>query len=270
MISTIENGAGVVPKRPLRVYPAYALVLITRGHGSYQDESGLDLSIQAGDAILVFPGLAHVYGPAPGTKWDELYVIFDGPAFDSWRAAGVISPAHPIIRQQHGVDVAARITEIAETGNDRRDATGEAHREDLVRRRSLQVCSLLTLLCEICSSGPSQEQTRVPSQWVSRACALLAHTGPEGPSLDDAARALGVSTVTFRRRFLAEVGVAPGLWRAKRRMESACHLLQYSQVTFAQLAEQLGYADEYHFSKRFKQLIGVTPSVFRHRIRNNT
>jgi len=51
-------------------------------------------------------------------------------------------------------------------------------------------------------------------------------------------------------------------------MEAACHLMQYAQLTFAQMAEQLGYADEYHFSKRFKQLIGVSPSQFRRQIRD--
>ena len=255
LISSIENGLGVLPRKPFRIYPSYALVLITRGKGSYRDESGLELSVETGDAILVFPGLAHMYGPKTGTRWDELYAIFDGPAFDSWRAIGVLNSAAPVIRAPVHVNIAERLRQIA---------NGSA---DLPTRRALQACSLLTLLCEISPSSPAQAPAS-PKAWVTRVCSLLAETGPDAPSLEDIAERTGVSIATFRRRFLTEVGTSPALWRARRRMEAACHLMQYAQLTFAQMAEQLGYADEYHFSKRFKQLIGVSPSQFRRQIRD--
>jgi AraC-like DNA-binding protein len=85
--------------------------------------------------------------------------------------------------------------------------------------------------------------------------------------LDEIARTMEISLVTFRRRFTNEVGSSPAIWRTRRRMEAACHMMQYGQLTFAQISEQPGYSDEHHFSKRFKQIIGISPSEYRRKIR---
>jgi AraC-like DNA-binding protein len=268
LISTIKDGSGVFPRKPLRVYPSYALVLITKGTGIYQDENGLETVVKAGDAILVFPGLAHTYRPDPGTHWDETYVIFDGPAFDAWRTMGVLNTSQPVLKGPFNADVAQRLFEISGEGQLAISANTNQPDGDHSLSRSLQVCSLLRLLCEI--NRPDFALTpRSNTAWATRACSLLGRTGPDEPTLEQVARIMGVSAVTFRRRFAAEVGTSPALWRGRRRMEAACHLIQFSDLNFAQMAAQLGYADEYHFSKRFKQLVGVSPSQFRNQVRNS-
>ena len=39
------------------------------------------------------------------------------------------------------------------------------------------------------------------------------------------------------------------------------------QLSGKEIAEHLGFSDEYHFSKRFKQVTGLPPSEFRRRMR---
>jgi AraC-like DNA-binding protein len=46
-------------------------------------------------------------------------------------------------------------------------------------------------------------------------------------------------------------------------MDRACELLLNQNLTLKEIALQLGFVDEYHLSKRFKQIIGVSPSGFR-------
>ncbi len=72
---------------------------------------------------------------------------------------------------------------------------------------------------------------------------------------------------TFRRRFTRELGIPPARFRAGKIMEAACHLLLYTSLTSAQIAERLNFSDEYHFSRRFKQIRGETPTQFRRRLR---
>ena len=67
-VSLEETG---VEEWPFRLYDAYALVLILAGEGSYRDVSGTTAPVRAGDAILVFPGLAHWYGPPRGTNFSR-------------------------------------------------------------------------------------------------------------------------------------------------------------------------------------------------------
>jgi AraC-like DNA-binding protein len=47
------------------------------------------------------------------------------------------------------------------------------------------------------------------------------------------------------------------------KVQRACQLLQNGNQTIKAIAYQLGFFDQYHFSKLFKQIIGVSPKIFR-------
>jgi len=81
-----------------RRYHSYALVYVVSGTGRYEDELGTRREIASGDAIVVFPGLSHGYGPRSGETWDEIYVIVDGPAFEQLEQLGVLDRARPVHR----------------------------------------------------------------------------------------------------------------------------------------------------------------------------
>jgi len=260
LYQTIQDGYGVQPASPFRVYPDYAFVLITCGRGRYLDADGADLPVETGDAILVFPGLAHTYGPLPGTVWDEAILIFRGPAFAAWEEIGLLSPRRPVARLPLGQEWAREMKTVYQ------HAPGCA--EPL--RQSLRVCRLLSFLTEalLLESLESRENSvQHLKAWAADACRLLAD--PERPRqpIGAVAAALGISVETFRRHFRAEVGASPQQWRAKRHLEAACHWIQYTQMTNAAMADRLGFADEFHFSRRFKQVLGVTPTEFRKRLR---
>lgn len=90
-----RNGRGI-PRRPLRVLGAWAIVYVLDGGGRYEDANGLRLTLRAGDLLVVFPDLPHTYGPVGAARWTELYLVFDGPVFDLWRANGLLDPAQPV------------------------------------------------------------------------------------------------------------------------------------------------------------------------------
>jgi hypothetical protein len=99
LAGAIRNGRGILPLRPLRVYGSYAVMCLLRGTGHYRDINGRSIDLTAGDAVLVFPELAHWYGPGRAQRtWDEFYITFDGPVFDQWREAGLLEPENPVLR----------------------------------------------------------------------------------------------------------------------------------------------------------------------------
>src|SRR6476659_7974697 len=91
----IRNSAGV-GATAMRVLGSYAIVLLLEGSGRYQDANGYQQRVQAGDMLMVFPELAHRYGPGAGEFWNEFYVVFNGPVFDLWRQVGLLNPAQAI------------------------------------------------------------------------------------------------------------------------------------------------------------------------------
>lgn len=76
----------------MRVLGSYALVYVVGGGGEYSDARGTRRQVSEGDLIWVFPDIPHAYGPARGGRWDEIYLVFDGPVFDLWRQRGLLDP----------------------------------------------------------------------------------------------------------------------------------------------------------------------------------
>lgn len=254
LAASIEGGRGIVPAQPLRIYGSYALVYITRGRGRYRDANGTAQAIEAGDLIMVFPELAHTYGPRPGETWSELYLVFDGPVFEAWRSIGMLSSRRPVYR----------LLPIDNWVERFRWVIGQ-ETIDTVDAKALQICRLLTLLTEIATRHEAVARPIDEHHWATKACALLGEDLNADRSMEEFARKVGMSGQSFRKRFKEELGVSPARYRANRRIETACDLLQYTGMTNAQIAESVGFSDEYHFSKRFKGLRGESPREFRRR-----
>ncbi len=73
---------------------------------------------------------------------------------------------------------------------------------------------------------------------------------------------LRLSLASFTRHFTAEAGMAPARWLRHRRIDQARRLLGQN-LTVAVVAERLGFANPYHFSRVFKAITGIPPSQAR-------
>ena len=73
----------------------------------------------------------------------------------------------------------------------------------------------------------------------------------------------GLSYDTFRRHFTAQVGQSPSAFRTARRLQTAATLLRLTDMTHREIARTLGFADEFHFSRRFRAQFAVSPRDYR-------
>ena len=64
----------------------------------------------------------------------------------------------------------------------------------------------------------------------------------------------------LRTLFREWLGESPKAFHTRNRMNEACHLLRTQQLRIAQVAHYLGFEDVHHFSRVFKQTIGMSPS----------
>lgn len=76
------------------------------------------------------------------------------------------------------------------------------------------------------------------------------------------AEASNVSTVYFRKLFTEAYGVPPMRYVRQKRIEKAQSMLENGYTNISEIAESVGFNSIYHFSKTFKQLIGVSPSSY--------
>jgi AraC-like DNA-binding protein len=70
----------------------------------------------------------------------------------------------------------------------------------------------------------------------------------------------GISERNFERKFLQSVGFTPSYYKRVVRFEKAHVRIQQGDYTsLSNLAYELGYADQSHFNRDFKELSGSTP-----------
>jgi AraC-like DNA-binding protein len=81
------------------------------------------------------------------------------------------------------------------------------------------------------------------------------------------AASAGLSVSHFTRSFVRTMGTTPHNYVIRRRVERALHLLAETDLDLAEIAITTGFSDQAHFSRRFRQLVGLPPGAFRQRHR---
>jgi len=71
------------------------------------------------------------------------------------------------------------------------------------------------------------------------------------------------SAAHFARSFKHTFGESPHAYVMKRRLEKACHLMITTSESLSQIALSVGFSDQSHLCKRFKEALGQSPSNWR-------
>ncbi|MEZ0297045.1 MAG: AraC family transcriptional regulator [Candidatus Methylacidiphilales bacterium] len=237
-----------------RVFGQYALVYILDGEGTYADANGWKQTVGPGDLMLVFPELEHTYNPRLGTQWLTTFLCFAGPVFDLWRQSGLIDARRPVHHLQP-LDVWSRRIEAVLGGT----------RQAGFAPPLVEVCRLQELLAAIATGEGRAETYREDQLWAQRACGLIeVELDQSAPDWAHIAARFGLTAEGFRKRFTRITGQTPARYQTGRRIDRACDLMQQStRMTDRQIAELLGFCDEFYFSRRFKEITGQSPRAFR-------
>jgi AraC-like DNA-binding protein len=114
--------------------------------------------------------------------------------------------------------------------------------------------------------GPDQEGwlAGLRDPFVGKALSLM-HSCPSCDwGLEKLAREVGSSRSEFAERFACLVGDPPMQYLTKWRMQVASGLLN-DNIKIAAVAAEVGYSSEASFSRAFKKIVGVSPSLWRNR-----
>ncbi len=82
-------------------------------------------------------------------------------------------------------------------------------------------------------------------------------------SLEVLAKKEGMSRFHFARVFRKASGTTPGRFVRRLRVDAARVLIEGTTLPLKAIAEQTGFADEFHLSKTFRQEIGTPPKRWR-------
>jgi len=191
-----------------------------------------------GPAVIVIPPRTpyHVQAPQVHETW-----LFVRPP-SQWMEWLEVPEVLPGIRAQAVVDPRAA------------DAVRDLHRsadDPLLRDNA---CERLLLLVR-----PTRQRHPLTTAALDTLEGDLAHPH----TLLTLARRAGGSRSRVAEVFTHDLGIPPMRWLERRRMEAACSLLLATARSVQDIAEEVGYPNAFHFSTRFRALVGTSPSQWR-------
>jgi AraC family transcriptional regulator len=129
-------------------------------------------------------------------------------------------------------------------------------------RSSIGIESLiLRLFAE--DRGLSRGSSTVPPPWLVRVRERLHEEAASSWSLAELAEFAGVHPVHLAATFRRCYGTTVAAYLRQLRIELACRELAHSDAPLADVALAAGFADQSHFGRTMKRILGVTPAAFR-------
>jgi AraC family transcriptional regulator len=108
-----------------------------------------------------------------------------------------------------------------------------------------------------------REYNGLPKDKLQQAIDYMhAHLG-ENISLADIAAQVCISQYHFARLFKQSTGITAHAYLIQQRVNKAKHLLQQTERTILEIADDCGFANPSHLAKHFHKQTGITPRQFR-------
>ena len=125
---------------------------------------------------------------------------------------------------------------------------------------------LNVILSEFFASPATRENATTENShtyFVWEICKQINENVKDAASLTDFARKYGYSATYLGKIFHRITGVTFSRYLSNARINQAKSLLLTSDLSVAEIAEQLGYYDSCHFIRQFKSTVGCPPNSYR-------
>lgn len=229
---------------PVHSHEEYVIGVITRGIEQLSIR-GEQLTVRAGDFILIEPGEAH----ANQTVDNEgvAYRVFYIPAIILEKSYGHHRFPRNVVP---GTGLAREWANLHRRWMDH-DAVGDLER------------SFMEILGAILRAKGTLDEPffTVAHHGITRARAYLDEHFAEPVSLEDLAKDSGLSRYHLLRSFREQVGITPGAYQIQLRVLEARRRLR-TGANIADVAFELGFADQSHLSRHFQRVIGTSPGRY--------
>lgn len=109
---------------------------------------------------------------------------------------------------------------------------------------------------------PSDREARDMERMKAMLSFLEAHYAEE-LTLEQIAESASVSVTECMRCFRRSIGVSPIRFLKERRLQRTADMLRHTERSISEIAASCGFLDMSYFTKAFRQLYNVTPTVYR-------
>ncbi len=210
--------------------------------------------VPAGQGFLVAPGQITTYRSDAKDPWEYVWIEFDGlRAHESLNLAG-ISGSQPIYTAHNAAARRALQEQMLYIVNH-----SEASPTHLIGHGFL----FLDQLVQSSANRQPDGERRIRDFYIKEALAFIDQNYQRDLSVEEIAAVCGLNRSYFGKLFRDAVGESPQAYLLHYRMARAAQLLKETRLPIGEIAAQLGYPNQLHFSRAFKNVHGVSPRDYR-------
>jgi AraC family transcriptional regulator of arabinose operon len=235
-----------------RRYNQHVLILTESGVGRVEQQ-GRHWQAMPGTLVWLDTGRDYAHGCDPAAaRWHYLWLGMQGFGLEALHArcmaegGQILRPADPALPATLMTGILAHLKE---------------HAMVQAARTSSAVAALLALMLDS-RAGPTTDSV-APRRRIAPMLDRLRLSLAQPWTVPALARAADLSVAQLHRQFLAETGLPPMGWLRRERVTAAKPLLLDPTRQIQNVAETVGYADPFHFSRDFHRLTGRSPREFR-------
>jgi AraC family transcriptional regulator of arabinose operon len=228
---------------------AEAIVLVCVDGGGWVDLDGVRTRVAPGTAALIPAHVPHAYGAGDERPWTIWWCHLRGSDLaDLWEAVGA-SVDRPIVSLR-GVDRVTVLLDEIVTGLER----------DQSPARLLATAGIAwRLMTQLAVDRRLPEQ----GEPLERAMRYLEERVDGTIRVAELARLVGVSASHLGALFRDATGGGVLAHHTALKMARARRLLDTTDLHVAEIAREVGYADQFYFSRQFRRTHGVSPTAYR-------
>lgn len=228
----------------------YLIHYVTAGHGEYTT-CGRTHALAAGDMFLARPEETITYRADTRDPWAYCWVGFHGLDADTLISQTDFADGRLMLRFDSDAPRALLMDIYESRGSGPVDGA----------RMTGRLYLFLAWLIENAKSEPRHKR-QAGVEHVRRACAFIAGNFASPITVEDVAAHVGVCRSRLYRAFEAHMDMSPTQYLVRFRMRQACLLLKKGDLSVKAVAFSVGFEDPLYFSRRFREIIGVSPSEY--------
>ena len=210
--------------------------------------------IRSGQGFLLFPGQISTYVADENTPWEYTWIEFDGLRVKEMLDIAGFSPDQPLYRatsKQHQENMMNEMLYIAN------------HSDETPCHLIGHLYLFLDALTRSVSNVHLENSGKMSDYYIREAINFIEQNFPYDISIEDIASHCGINRSYFGKIFRQSVGRTPQEFLISYRMMKATELLKMTNLSIADIGNAVGYPNQLHFSRAFKNTHGMSPKNWR-------
>jgi AraC-like DNA-binding protein len=244
------------PAKPLITFkkPHFVIHFVLKGSGTYSIR-GKNYDIHERTVFLNPAEEKISYKPHSTDPWEYVWIEFSGIASKVLLEEAGLTPDHPVYCPLTFERIETLLYSLVSESLNRRGKKNLAITADFM--------SIFDVLISERKSPEDTNKPKFEKRVVEESLRYLEKNYAKSDiSIDALAKSLYFNPTHLTKLFKKEMGVSMIQYVIDLRMKKACEMLSTHQYSISEIATNVGYSNQFYFSKVFKNYYKTTPSRY--------